>query len=597
MSSVAMLSLWLLLGTSPPPTPTATPEALAVEAVDVAAEAAAASAAAVSDAPEVTGYRDASGSTVSHSRGLLRVTVRRDALRPTHGYWGADVVLNNQGPRPLAVRLSFRPTAGEVPHTIERRVEVGAHQRVVTWLPLPIAWYSGELTIEAPGLDPIVEMIIPDSDRAEPVLVLGTPKSFESAVDIQKSEDSADSLFSARFIDDLGEAPRDLALYAGFRAVVLAGEPSKVPADVWAALDEYVVSGGRLVITRPARGLETYLPLWKAAPSATVPYGLGTVGSCAAQGFECQSLLRETLRRDPSDPVGLVNPVGIQPHMSMGSDMVPLLQSARAPLGRFLLLISAFALLAGPGAWMLAKRRGPLAVLLAVPAVSAVTCLAIIAWSVLVDGFAVHTARYSLTYLDGARSRAATVGLGAWYANLSPEPLRLPASTVMLPPMESAGELADMDWTNGLTVGSGFVPSRTYREWGEVSVVSSRTRLVVKREGDSLHVQNALGAPLEEGFVRMGGKLWRVPALKEGEEGEGAPESEPEEDNVAHALVGRAFEPGIQQRLWGAVQAFRADLGEGEFIARVGGPGPMPSSSMPAELNGAVHLIRGEVRP
>ncbi|WP_342376424.1 hypothetical protein NVS55_34710 [Myxococcus stipitatus] len=592
MTSVAMLSLWLLLGTSPPPT--APVEAVAVEAVDAAAEAADSAAAAV---PEVTGYRDATGSTLSHSRGLLRVTMRRDALRPPQGYWAVDVVLHNQGPKALPVRLSFQPSSGEVSHTIERRVEVGARQRVVVWLPLPVSWYSGQLTIEAQGLGPIVDTLYPDSDRSEPVLVLGTPKAFESAVDIPKHEEAADSLFSARFIDDLVDAPRDLALYTGFRAVVLASEASKVPAEVWAALESYVMAGGRLVITRPVRGLETYLPLWKAGSSATAPYGFGSVVSCKGQALECQGLLREVLRRDPSDPVGLVNPVGIQPHMSMNSDLVPLLTSARAPLGRFLLLISAFALLAGPGAWMLAKRRGPLAVLLAVPVVSAVTCLAIIAWSVLVDGFAVHTARYSLTWLDGARSRAATVGLGAWYANLSPEPLKLPVSTVMLPPIESAGELADMDWTGGLTMGSGFVPSRTYREWGEVAVVSSRTRLVAKLEDDSLRVQNALGAPLEEGFVRMGGTLWRVPALREGEEGTGTPEAEPEEDTVAGALVDRAFDAGIRQRLWGVVQPFRADLVEGEFIARVGGPGPMPSSSLPAQLNGAAHLIRGEVRP
>ncbi|WP_338863570.1 hypothetical protein [Myxococcus stipitatus] len=595
MTSAAMLSLLLLLGTSP--APTAPQETQAIDAAASAAAAAAADAAAAVATPMPEGYQDMTGSTLSHTRGALRVTMRRNALMPPSGYWATDVVLNNLGSKPLSVRLAFRPSLGEVTHTIERRVEVGPRQRVVTWLPLPISWYSGQLTIEVPGLDPIVDTLYPDNVRSLRLMVLGSSKSFESAVDIAKSEGSVDSILSARFIEDLVDAPRDLAIYTSFRVVMLSGEPSKLPADVWAALDAYAVTGGRLVITRPVRGLETYLPLWKAGPSATVPYGLGSVVTCEKQGLECQQLLLDALKDDPADPVGLVSPVGIQPYMSRDSDMVPLLTSAHAPLGRFLLLISAFALMAGPGAWVLAKRRGPLPVLIAVPAVSALTCLAIIAWSVLVDGFAVHTARYSLTWLDGARARAATVGLGAWYANLSPEPLRLPATTVMLPPEEGPGELADMDWTGGLTVGSGFVPSRTYREWGEVAVVPSRTRLVAKQEGDALRVQNALGAPLEEGFVRLGGKLWRVPALKDGEEGTGAPAAEPESSNVAHALVDRAFTPGVRQRLSGATQAFRADLREGEFIAWVGGPGPMPSSILPAELSGAAHLIRGEVRP
>ncbi|MCY1000837.1 hypothetical protein OWM54_27170 [Myxococcus sp. MISCRS1] len=588
MTSVVVLSVWLLLGTPPPVVEAAAP-------VDVA------TAATAVKAP--TGYRDASGSVDSLAQDYLRVTVRRGSLKPQRGYWAAEVTLHNGDAQPHPVHLSFRPSYGDVTHAVERTVELAPRQRLVTWLMAPVAWHSGALTVEVPGLPPITEHLFPDNDRFEPVLVVGNSESFEAVTGLTKTPEQEDPLFSVRFID-AQEAPRELAAYAGFEMVVLTETATKVPADVWAVLESYALSGGRLVVANPPRDLRERLQLLQSVPLQDGPYAFGGVWTCDNSAATCRHKIQSELSTLTDDNRGKTRPQGLRSRwaskVSFGDDEAPLLGTARAPVGPFLLLMTAFALLVGPGAWWLTKRRGPVAVLIAVPAVSLVTCLVLIAWSVLVDGFAVHTARYSLTYLDGARARAVTVGLSGWYANLSPEPLRLPSSSVLIAPHDTEDLMADLDWTGGLTVGDGFLPPRTYREWGELAVVPSRARLVLVETGGEPKVQNALGVVVEEGVLRWNGQVRRLPRLADGEEGAlGAaePDPGPSQANAADTLVEVGMPSPAQYRLQAALPLFRRELKDKEFVVRTSGPGPLPTSALSAEVEASVHLIRGEVRP
>ena len=104
----------------------------------------------------------------------------------------------------------------------------------------------------------------------------------------------------------------------------------------------------------------------------------------------------------------------------------PLLPNALVPVGRFLVLIFLFSLVVGPGGLMLARRKGPVALLIGVPAVALLTCLIIVADSVLGDGFVTHASRYSYTWLDRPRDRLVTSAVAGYYANLSPRRCRSP---------------------------------------------------------------------------------------------------------------------------------------------------------------------------
>jgi hypothetical protein len=194
-----------------------------------------------------------------------------------------------------------------------------------------------------------------------------------------------------------------------------------------------------------------------------------------------------------------------------------------------------------------------------------------------------------------------TLGVSAWYANLSPDAVKLPGTSTLLPPESGDEAPADLDWTEGLTVTDGFLPPRTYREWGEVAVLPSRARLVLRDEGGSLRVQNALGTALEEGYLKRGGVHYRLPALEDGAEvvlEKPVPEEQtplPADDLLRH--MGGGLYPRLLQdnksRFWSV-------LSEGDFLVRTGGLGMAPTSALKVELEAGVHLVRGraeEARP
>ncbi|QSQ22936.1 hypothetical protein JY651_48920 [Pyxidicoccus parkwayensis] len=543
-----------------------------------------------------TGYRNASGKNEVQNEGGLRVSVRTGMLKPPRGYTPLEVTLQNNSPVALQARLSFAGHYNAGSRVTERTVEVGPRARVVAWLPVPAQLQAGNLSVDVPGLPRMVQpMYLDDSGNAS-VLVLGTVKDFEAATGLREVQAEQEPLFAARFLEER-EAPRELSSYVGYPAVVVAMDATQLPAAVWAVLETYAATGGQLVLTRPSRDAAERLPMLSAGGRGVAePYGFGQVRACHQPGA-CGVVLAALSGDVTSGPV---NPVGPPPSWERGGALrngaAPLLESARAPVGRFLFLIFAFALAVGPGGLMLARRRGPVSVLVVVPLVSLFTCLALVAWSVLVDGFAVHSARYSLTWLDGERSRAVTLGVGAWYANLSPGAVKLPASSTLLLPEDVGEPPADLDWTHGMTVTDGFLMPRTYREWGEVSVLPSRARLVLRQEGNGLRVQNALGEAIEEGYVRRGNAHYRVPALEDGAEAAlQGPVPASELAQPTDALLA-SLGSVLYERLLKDKTSFRADLPEGGFIVRTGGQGMGPLATMKTEREAGAHVVRGQVQ-
>jgi hypothetical protein len=122
-------------------------------------------------------------------------------------------------------------------------------------------------------------------------------------------------------------------------------------------------------------------------------------------------------------------------------------------------------------------------------------------------------------------------------------------------------------------------------------VLPSRARLTVRREGQDLRVQNALGAPLAVGYVRWAGETWALPALAEGAEGMASPVPT---DKVSLAELVRFPEP-VMHRFrvdWGTLTG---PLPEGGFIAKLEGPGLAPTSALQVELHEGLHFMYGRV--
>ncbi|RKG94922.1 hypothetical protein [Corallococcus carmarthensis] len=560
--------------------------AFATSPVAVAAEA-------VETAPQGSGYREVVETAESFpdpgelGEGDLKATVRTPTLVPHRGYTPIQVTVQNSGGQPRSVRLAIYSPQGRV---TERTLELGPRERTVTWLLMPADLQTGQLSMESPGLYPSSKGFYLDSYQGARVMVLGDVKAFETATGMSRAVENTEPLVAARFVDP-SIAPRELAAYAGYDAVLVAVPPDQVPADVWAVLETFAVSGGRLVLGQPPANPRLHFPLLQDAQAELSPYGFGSVRqfrACRTQSLGCGINLWEDTERSPA----MVVPAGPPPRWErndlLSDGRLPLLSSARAPVGRFLLLIFLFSLAVGPGGWMLARRKGPLAVLIAVPTLAVLTCLGLVAWSVLVDGFSVHAARYSVTLLDRERSRAVTVGLNAWYANLAEENVRMPASSVLLAPTAPEEPPRFLDWTNGLTVKNSFLPSRSYREWGEIAVIPSRARLTARKADGGVQVQNALGAPLKGGTLKWDGQLWALPELADGEEGLATPKDAEGEDLLE-------LEHETRMRFPGALTPLTQDLDDGTFVAKLGGRGFTPTAAMDVELEAALHVVRGQV--
>ncbi len=542
--------------------------------------------------PSVAGYSSlGAGRPTTLSEQGLRASVSSNALRSPRGFTPLAVSLYNPGTVPRPVLLTFQAHDSGRSMVARREVEVGARQRLVTHVYVPSAVRSGTLRMSSPEVDPGVVPMYFDEAEGAAVLVLGSEQGFEASTGLSKVTSSP--VLTAHFLEP-ADAPRELAGYVGYPTIVVAGETGALSAEVWTALEAYAAAGGHLVLTRPPRDVARYLPLLSAISSEVHLYGFGQVRLCGEMEACGQGLSMDSLVPEP-----VVKAVGTAPSwqrssLTLRDGAQPLLPGARAPVGRFLFLITLFALAVGPGGLLLARRKGPVALLVAVPSVAFVTCLAIIAWSVLVDGFSTKSSRYSVTLLDRPRARAVVLGLGSYYANLARDELRLPALGVLLGPEQTEDQVAEADWTNGMTVVGGFLPSRTYREWGEAVVLPTRARLSVRREGEALRVQNALGTSIETGYVKQGGEVWKVVALGEGAEGTALPLPDSERESSVASLT--SFTEPVMQRFAGLDwSVLRQPLQEGEFLVHLGGLGWAPTSALPVELHEGRHFVRGQV--
>jgi hypothetical protein len=546
------------------------------------------------DEGRTSGYSDASGNmeNLEGAEGL-RVTVRNGTLHAKRGYTPLEVTLQNLEAVPWPLRLTFQGySSGSSRTTLE--VELGPRQRLITHLLVPAPVRSGSFSVEGPNLRKRSTGIYLDEGNNLSVLVLGTFKAFEATTGLVRAEERKLPLVNARFVS-AQDAPRELAAYVGYPVVLVTEDATAVPADVWAALEGYTASGGSLILARPPRDVRQRLPLLARAPEGQAwnAYGFGDVFLCDSPST-CGNAVSsaDTAVKPPLDPVG-PPPRWANDRLTLRDGQKPLLPNALAPVGRFLVLIFLFSLVVGPGGLMLARRKGPAALLIGVPAVALLTCLIIVADSLIGDGFVTHSSRYSFSWLDRPRDRMVTSSVAGYYANLASDTVQLPASGVLLAPEDVDDWFVDVDWRGGGMVADGFLPSRTYLEWGELAVTPTRARLVVRRDGAAWKVQNALGAPLQAGFVRLGGSRYTLPPLGDGEEGVA---TELQASGVVEGPVTDfVLRSDALSRRSKASAAFTMPLQDGDFVARVGGTGFGPLATLEVQLHEGIHFVRGQV--
>ena len=503
---------------------------------------------------------------------------------PWMGWFPLRVSIDNTGGPKQTVKLVFRSNSGSGAGTeVTRSVDVDSGARLSVSMPIPAEAHYGSLEASSPVIGRQTGQVSFTSvyDRNRLVLNFGSSDQFEAF--LRQKPDNAtgeDQVLSM----PLDEAPPELTAYLGFQAVFIT-DPAGFEGLTEAqrrALEAWVSAGGTLVLAAPPR-TQGVLPLL-SGDDRIQTYGLGHVaflGDDASLSAVPEAKLQ-------------VAPLGQQEttrrYATSGTaSYTALLPQALVPVGRFLLIISLFTLLIGPGSVWIARKRGPAVLLATIPATALVTCVVILGSSLLLDGFTVHGASYGYTLLDRDRNRAITVGLTAWYANLAPRSASYDASTGLIAPQRGGEPTSiDVDWSDGARYRSGFIPSRTYREWGVVSVEPTRARLVVKRKGDGVVLQNALGMKLKAVWVRVGDELFVARDVRDGAEVSLAPDQMV--DETALELPARQRFVESQWR-----PLVMAPLSDGQFLASVEGAGFVATGGVAMNLHEGKHVVRGEV--
>ncbi|MBX5480801.1 MAG: hypothetical protein IRZ16_02965 [Myxococcaceae bacterium] len=528
------------------------------------------------------------------AEGTLQVTSENSTVSPRSGYMPMQVALRNSGKEAETVRLEFT-YRGTSSATIRRVVEVPAASRKVVTIPIPAGATYGVLEASAKGIKEGGTESLYFTQAQQAILALGTEEQFQ---DVARCAPDYNSYATYVRAIPPGEAPTELAAYVGFNEVVLLTPPEELDAAACRAIEAYAATGGTVFVTRPSRALPSYFPLLKDAAPGLYPYGFGNVRVCSEEPLACALALNTdlTLAQKIVKPVAASTYVNRYAYGSAGNAIPEkerfLLPQATAPVGRFLLIILAFTLAIGPGSVWVARRRGPPMLLLTIPATAFVTCLLIVGYSVLVDGFAIHAATRGYTLLDGKNKRAITVGMEAFYANIAPGEASWDVLAAIIGPQVdyNSDQIPSIDWTRGATFDTDFIPSRTYREWGVVSVAPTRARLLVKRLGDgSIEVQNALGSDITVARVNVDQVDYFVRDVRDG----GSRRAEPVAPGAAVQDASlQEFNSRFDSRVGLRI---REPLREGEFLAQLEGPALLPVGGLRLSHHSSAHLVRGEV--
>ncbi len=517
--------------------------------------------------------------------GRTRVSVESGQATPRGGYFPMRFFVDNTlGPRQV-LTLGMRGNAGRGSASVSRAVEIAEGERRVVTLPVPVELRYGMATARGPGVTErgtsnVYFTATSGSQRA--LLSLGRPEAFERFAGRAPSYSGADVYVSAIAPQ---EAPTELAALIGYDGVILpeAGTFEELSEAQRRALEAYAAAGGTLTMKGPLRA-QSQLPLLEGPPRANQRYGFGRLLVVDQDGPLASAFTQTQL---------VVSPQGPPPEWERrygGNVWDMLLPQATAPLGRFLLIIFLFTLAIGPGSLFIAKRRGPAALLVTIPAIALATCAVIVGYSLVADGFTVHGAVHGYTLLDRKQNRAITAGVTAYYANLAPGRAEFSSTVAVVGPFAERREhhVADVTWQDGARFGADFVPSRSYREWGFVAVEPTRARMVLRKRGDGWAVQNALGADVDVVEVNLDGVVYEAKELRDG--GEKALERARPPELASEA--GRA-----DNRLASPVRAavMEEKLKHAQFLARLDGQGFVPTGGLRLQLHEGDHFVRGEV--
>jgi hypothetical protein len=310
--------------------------------------------------------------------------------------------------------------------------------------------------------------------------------------------------------------------------VVTADDLRSMPAEVRAALGQYVECGGSLLVL----GADAPLPgRWKPQPVGQLPL------SVHAAGFgQCLVIDRRDMANWPHAIMWVIGDSwartlegGHRDHTpGEAHRLFPVIDDVGVPVKGLLALMFVFAIVIGPlNLFVLARRKRKLWQFWTVPLISLVTCLGVFAYMALTEGWQGRARTEGFTILDENTRRATTIGWTGYYTPLlSGGGLHFSTGTEVaylngdergpyygyVPRRRGGTSALTIDWTGDQHLASGWLTPRVPAHFAVRKGETRRERVTIARGADGRpEATNALGADLTElWYADEKGTLYRA---------------------------------------------------------------------------------------
>lgn len=201
-----------------------------------------------------------------------------------------------------------------------------------------------------------------------------------------------------------------------------------------------------------------------------------------------------------------LQPFALVPSTAEAHQQFPVVEDISVPVGGLFVVMLAFVILIGPvNLLFLGRIKRRLWMFWTVPLVSFVTCATVFGYMILAEGWAGHLRTTSLTILDEASHRAATVGWTAFYSPLTPRGgLHFSPDTELTLHAGgdsrhgvSTGSECRLDWTADQHLVSGWVSPRVPAHFLVRKNEVRRERVALRRgPNGKLAIVNGLGTTI-----------------------------------------------------------------------------------------------------
>ena len=315
---------------------------------------------------------------------------------------------------------------------------------------------------------------------------------------------------------ELGEWHDDWLTYSCYDAIVMAArEWPSMPDGVAEALQTYVQLGGILVVA----GADNAWRLPWDGRESTPRKGMRLIYSGFGQVLCCEQEQLETLAdRDLRHLLTLARKTlePWQQHVTMATatKQFAIVDSITLPIRGMLLIMLCFAIVIGPVMLIVLGRLNKRIWLLwIVPAVSLLTCSAVVIYSLVSEGTTPTVRTEGVTLLNQATHKAVTLGAIGIYCPLTPgQGLHFDRNTEVSPYItrhhNSGGQGRHINWTRDQHFSRGWVMARVPSYFLVRKPEIRRERIEILAEDGELRVLNGLGAEIEQLWVRRRGNDW-----------------------------------------------------------------------------------------